>query len=68
MKTSSRIPKPSEGEAAFFGRITRHLKIGLTAVFVPFAVSGLVLANGNSLSRMINVNPHSPVVSTLAFQ
>ena len=68
MKTSLRFPKLSESEAAFYGRIARHIKIGFIAGSVPFAVSAVVLATGNSLSRMVNVDPHSFLFQTLAFQ
>jgi hypothetical protein len=54
-----RIPKFSTDELAWGQRVGRHLAIGLKALCAPFVLSGLVLANGNSLSSFIDINSSS---------
>jgi hypothetical protein len=54
-----RIPKFTEEEAAFGRRAGRRLGIGLQALAISLVMSGIVLANGNNLSKLIDVEPNS---------
>jgi len=59
MSEDPRIPKFTEDEAAFGRRAGRHLGIGLRALAIPLVMSGIVLANGSKLSKLIDVEPNS---------
>ena len=51
--------KLSESEVEFGRRIRRHFEIGVKALCIAFALSGIILANGNYLSELINIDPNS---------
>jgi hypothetical protein len=59
MKTGLRRWKFSEGEKAYFHRTERHVGISLKSLFVPLALSCVVLVGGKYLSGAINIDPHS---------
>ena len=61
MSARPRIPKLSAGEAAFGHRATRHFAIGLKALFIPFTLSGFILANGRYISQVTNIDHNSIV-------
>jgi len=59
MKTGLRRWKFSDGEKAYFHRTERHVGISLKSLFVPLALSCVVLVGGKYLSGAINIDPHS---------
>jgi hypothetical protein len=56
---SSDVLKPSDDELASMRRAGHHFKISVGALCIPFALSGIILASGNHLSEMINIDPNS---------
>lgn len=54
-----RLPKLSGDESAFFRRIKPHFATSLKALFMPLATSGIVLANGAYLEKLIDTSPDS---------
>ena len=54
-----RIPRLAENEAAFGLRLGRHLGTSLKGFGVVLIMCGVVLASGNSLSKLMDVEPNS---------
>jgi hypothetical protein len=59
MTEDSRKPKLSDEEAASGLRLGNHLGVGLKALVIPLALSAVVLASGNYLSKLVDVDPNS---------
>jgi hypothetical protein len=59
MNADSRIWKASDDEKAFGRRIQPHALTGLKVLFIPFFLSGIVLANGGALSASTNIDQNS---------
>jgi hypothetical protein len=59
MSEDPRIPKFSDDEVAFGRRISPHLGTGIKALGIALALSAIVLANGDYLSKLIDVDPNS---------
>lgn len=50
---------PSEGELASTARMTRHLAASLKALLILFALSAIIIANGNYLVAHVGVDQNS---------
>jgi hypothetical protein len=59
MNKRSHIPKSSDDELSFFGRIKSHFTIDLKSFCVPFALSTIVLVTGNYLQNVFETGPNS---------